>query len=135
MTLLDCAEVGKLLDEITDSFPPALFAELNGSVLLVEEERYDPEAPDLLIMGCYFRDQLGLRIEIYYGSFLQIAEDEEWDYDDWREELRLTLAHELTHHLEGLGGERGLELEDEAFMEAYWEEQERRRQEAEARDD
>ena len=35
--------------------------------------------------------------------------------------VRETLAHEFTHHIESLAGERGLERKDEEFMEDFWE--------------
>ena len=53
------------------------------------------------------------------GSFAALAAKEEWTEEDWEEELYATLAHEFTHHMEGLAGERGLDLKDEAFLEAW----------------
>jgi hypothetical protein len=37
----------------------------------------------------------------------------------FKEELRETLLHEFTHHLEFLAGERGLEIKDAIAMEKY----------------
>lgn len=118
--VLSFEQVGTLMDEIADSFPQEFYEELNGSVLLLPEEKRDPDASDLYIMGAYCRDQLGRHIEIYYGSFAQLAEAEDWSESEWQEELWETLSHEFTHHLESLAGEWSLEDKDEAFMEHYW---------------
>ena len=49
---------------------------------------------------------------MYYGSFAALAEREEWTEDVWREELRITLSHELTHHMENRGGLHALDDRD-----------------------
>jgi len=121
--VLSYEQVAAMLDEIADSFPEELFRELNGAVLLLPDEKHHPDAEDLNVMGVYCHDALGCHIELYYGSFLQMAQQEDWSEEDWREELWLTLSHELTHHLESLAGERSLEEKDEAFMEDYWQAQ------------
>ena len=46
-----------------------------------------------------------------------------YEPEDWEEELYATLAHEFTHHIEGLAGERGLEIKDELEMEEFRREQ------------
>lgn len=51
---------------------------------------------------------------LWLFSFVALLSDE--DRDVWVEELRTTLRHELTHHVEGLAGERGLERFDEAEL-------------------
>lgn len=113
-------QVGTLMDEIADSFPEAFYEALNGSVLLLPDVKLDPQAPDLYLMGAYCCDQLGRHIELYYGSFAELAKEEAWSEDEWRKELWDTLSHEFTHHLESLAGEWGLEEKDEAFMANYW---------------
>ena len=118
--VLSFEEAAALLDEIADSFPKEFFKELNGAILLLEELKTDPEASDLSIMGLYCRDYTGRHIELYYGSFVRLARIERWSKSDWYDELRHTLAHEFTHHLESLAGERDLEIKDEEFMEEYW---------------
>jgi hypothetical protein len=123
-------EVGTLMDEIADSFPEAFYERLNGSVLLLPDVKRDPEARDLSIMGAYIRDQLGRHIEIYYGSFVCLAKSENWSEEDWRQELWDTLAHEFTHHLESLAGEWSLEEKDEAFMEHYWSQKNRKKKQS-----
>lgn len=60
---------------------------------------------------------MGSYIVLYYGSFAEICQD--MTEEEIREEIRATLLHEFTHHLESLAGERGLELEDERELAAY----------------
>ena len=112
--------VGDLMDEIADSFPKEFYKELNGAVLLLPEIKRHPTAQELVIMGTYCRDQVGRRIELYYGSFAHLAEREGWSEAQWRKQLWGTLSHEFTHHLESLAGERGLEIKDAQFMARYW---------------
>jgi hypothetical protein len=60
---------------------------------------------------------MGRYIIIYYGSFIALfghLSDEQMT-----RELRKTLRHEFTHHLESLAGEDGLEKEDDDFMRKY----------------
>ena len=47
------------------------------------------------------------------GSFLASARNEDWSEETWQEELYTTLAHELTHHIEGLANAHGLDDKDE----------------------
>ncbi len=124
--ILSFEQVGEILDEIADSFPKEFYKELNGAVLLLSEPKHHPSAPDLSIMGTYCRDHLGRYIEIYYGSFVELAQAEDWDETQWRERLQKTLSHEFTHHLESLAGERALEDKDADFMQEYWSRKNRR---------
>ena len=96
-------QVGELLDELAEPFPEALFEGLNGGVNLREEVMLDPAFPDreMFVMGDYCDNLLGRYINLYYGSFATMAEREDWTLEDWRQELRQTLSHELTHHMEG----------------------------------
>ena len=65
-------------------------------------------------MGEYVQDgYLGRYINLYYGSFLASARNEDWSEETWQEELYTTLAHELTHHIEGLANAHGLDDKDE----------------------
>ena len=126
MSMLTFDEVGALLDDMAEEFPPVFFNELNGGVCLLPEARPDPEFPpgEMYILGEYCNDMMGRYINLYYGSFAALAEREEWTQEDWEDELWETFAHEFTHHMEGLAGERGLEIKDEAFLEeqrAIWE--------------
>ena len=105
-------EAGALLDELAEPFPEALFEGLNGGVHLVEEAMQDPELSQVYILGEYCEDLLGRYINLYYGSFAALAEKEAWTLEDWRAELRQTLSHELTHHMEGRGGIHALDERD-----------------------
>lgn len=110
--ILSINEVYDILEEVYAEIPEPLFDGLNGGVLLLEDEVPDPEAgEDVYIMGEYCWDEMGRYINIYYGSFVALLQDE--PREAWADELRITLRHELTHHVEGLAGERGLERWDE----------------------
>ena len=119
--LLSFDLVGEILDELAEAFPPEFYQDLNGGISLLPECQEDPEAPpgELYVLGEYCSDQMGRYINLYYGSFAALARREGWTEEDWEEELYATLAHEFTHHIEGLAGERGLELKDAQFMEDF----------------
>ena len=112
--ILTIDQVNEILDGIAERFPAALFDQLNGGVNLLEEAVEDPEFPpgEMYILGEYCDDLLGLYINLYYGSFAALAEREEWTEDVWREELRITLSHELTPHMENRGGLHALDDRD-----------------------
>lgn len=112
-------QAGELLDEMAEQFPPALFGELNGGVNLLEDMVEDPDVPEMYILGEYCDDCLGLYINLYYGSFAALAEQGDWDERIWREELRITLSHELTHHMENRGGLHGLDDRDAEELAAW----------------
>ena len=57
----------------------------------------------------------------------RLAEREDWDQATWEEELRTTLSHELTHHMEGRGGLHALDDKDAEFLRQAMEELEDRR--------
>lgn len=118
-------EVANMLDEMAERFPPVFFEELNGGILLEEEAKEAPLFPpgEMYFMGEYLQDGfMGRSINLYYGSFLASARNEDWDEETWRNELYTTLAHELTHHIESLANEHGLDDKDEADMLRYLEE-------------
>ena len=116
--ILSIDEVNSILDQAYGEFPDVLFQKLNGGVLLLEEAMPDlEEGEDLYIMGEYCVDEMGRYIKIYYGSFAELLRDEPRQV--WEDELRTVLRHELTHHVEGLAGERSLEYKDSAQMDAY----------------
>ena len=117
--ILTIDQVNALLDGMAEALPPVLFEGLNGGVNLLEEEKPDPGLPEVYILGEYCDGCLGLYINLYYGSFAALAEREEWDQAAWEAELRTTLSHELTHHMENLGGLHSLEDRDAAEMEAW----------------
>lgn len=113
--ILSIDEVYDILDEVYAEFPEPLFDSLNGGILLLEDAVPDPEAgEDVYIMGEYCHDEMGRYINIYYGSFAALLFDEPREV--WVDELRTTLRHELTHHIEGLAGDRSLEYRDTAQL-------------------
>ena len=115
--ILSVDECYDVLERLVEEFPEPLLETLNGGILLLEEALPDPEAgEDVYIMGEYCWDELGRYINIYYGSFLALLADEEESI--WEDELRITLRHELTHHVEGMAGERSLEYKDSEQLEA-----------------
>jgi len=121
--MLSFDEVGDLLDEMAEEFPPEFYESLNGGIALLPEAKPNEEAGhDVYIMGEYCRDSMGRYINIYYGSFAAIYSD--LTDEELGDELYATLAHEFTHHIESLAGERGLEIKDEEYMAQYREEQE-----------
>ena len=116
--MLTIDEVYDILDELAAELPPALFDSLNGGILLLEDEVPDPEAgEDIFVMGEYCWDELGRYINLYYGSFAAVLADEPREV--WVEELRTTLRHELTHHVERLAGDRSLEYRDMEELAAF----------------
>ena len=119
--MLTIDEVNDLLDAMAETFPQALFDELNGGVNLLEEAVPDPEFPpgEMYILGEYCEDLLGRYINLYYGSFAALAKQEDWDRATWEEELRTTLSHELTHHMESRGGLHALDDRDAAELEQW----------------
>ena len=122
--VLSFEQAGDLLDTLAESFPEALFDGLNGGVNFQEEAVPDQEFPkgQVYILGEYCDDLLGRYINLYYGSFAAMAENEDWTEEDWEQELRQTLSHELTHHREGRSGLHALDDKDEAEMAAWQEE-------------
>jgi len=110
-----------MLDDIQEDLPPILFEELNGGVLLLPEHKLHPESREedkLFIKGEYHRSHiLGRQIIIYYGTFKKLYETKS-EKKIFRE-LKKTLHHEFVHHIESLGGEKDLEIDDAIRLEAY----------------
>ena len=116
--ILSIDEVNDILDDAYEQLPQQLFEGLNGGVLLLEDTVQDPEAGDgAYVMGDYCRDEMGRYINIYYGSFVELLRHQPREV--WVEELRTTLRHELTHHVEGLAGDRSLEYKDAAWVKEH----------------
>jgi len=117
--MISIERMHELLEQIAESFPEQFYEELNGGISLLPETKHSPyaRAGDLYILGEYHRDAMGRYIYIYYGSFLRahghLPEAE------FYEELRKTVAHEFTHHLEDLAGERDLEIQDAEELAEY----------------
>ena len=119
--ILTIDQVNDLLDDMAEGFPEVLFDGLNGGVNLLEEALPDPQFPpgEMYILGEYCEDMLGRYINLYYGSFAALAEWEDWDQTTWEQELRTTLSHELTHHMERRGGLHALDDRDAEEL-AQW---------------
>lgn len=119
--LLSFEQAGDLLDLLAEPFPEALFEGLNGGVNFLQDTVPDPSFPsgEMVILGEYCQDLLGRYINLYYGSFAVLAEKEDWTPQRWAEELRQTLSHELTHHMESRGGLHALDDKDEAELAAW----------------
>lgn len=110
-------EAGKMLDEAMEALPQGIFDGLNGGVNLLEEAKTDSKGG--YILGLYHNNIMGRYIEIFYGSFAGLYGD--IPADQFARRLRSTLHHELTHHIEGLAGDRSLERWDEE-QELIWDE-------------
>lgn len=112
-------EINDMLDEIASELPAELFRDLNGGVCLLAEAKRSEGDPynRLFTLGEYRRDQMGRYIVIYYGSICAVHGND--TPEELRKNLRKLLSHELTHHMESLSGERGLEIKDRIKMEEY----------------
>lgn len=111
--MISFEEAARMLDEAAEALPEEVFKSLNGGVNLLPASKTDENG--LLIMGTYFRNQMGRYIEIYYGSCCATLANAE--PERWRRELAKTLKHELTHHIENLAGDRSLEDWDDQHKE------------------
>ena len=120
--ILSFDQVGDLLDEMAEEFPEEFYQDLNGGISLLPEAVEDPAGEDLYIMGEYCNDMMGRYINLYYGSFAALAEQEDWTHEDWEDELYTTLSHELTHHMENLSGLHALDDRDAEELAAWREE-------------
>lgn len=113
-------EAQGLLEELAEGLPKELYKELNGGILLLPDKKICNHAvsDDLFIMGEYRSEfVMGRYIIIYYGSFAAMYEHA--SKETWKQRLKETLYHEFVHHIENLAGERGLEIEDEQFIDDY----------------
>lgn len=113
-------EAQGMLDEIAEGLPQEFYKDLNGGILLLPDVKFSPYArrDDLYIMGEYVRGGvMGRLIYIYFGSFERVYGH--LAPSAFKEQLRETLLHEFTHHLESLAGERGLEKKDDVSLDKY----------------
>jgi len=118
MVTIDEAQI--MLDEIAEELPEGIFKELNGGILLLPQAKMSPHAVanDLYILGEYHVGwSMGRLIYIYFGSFERLFGHLEGEA--FKAQLRKTLFHEFTHHLESLAGEKGLEIQDEIDLAKY----------------
>ncbi|MBQ3378498.1 MAG: metallopeptidase family protein [Clostridia bacterium] len=109
----------RLLDEVACELPEEFYADLNGGIIISDEAPYHSQsvADDLYIMGEYRRSEMGRQIVIFYGSFEKLYPN--ISEQRLKKELRQVLRHEFRHHLEGLAGQRDLEVEDEEEIADY----------------
>lgn len=115
---LDFDEVAQILDNIVDGdFPEPMYDGLTGGIYLLPDEKHNARIPSdrYYVLGEYCRSHtMGSCIFVYFGSFQKLYPTAS------REQaiaiLHETLAHELRHHMEGQAGEKGLEIEDEVFV-------------------
>lgn len=112
-------EAGLLLDQVAESLPQDFFRDLTGGIILSPEVKFSPhdQGGDLYLLGTYSRNTMGRYINIYYGSFVKVYGTN--NPEKFAEELRATLLHEFTHHLESLAGEHGLEDDDDVRLARY----------------
>jgi hypothetical protein len=109
-----------MLDDLVAELPEAIFERLNGGVLLQPEVKLSPEAiaGDLYTLGEYVNSYaMGRTVLLYYGSIVRTHGD--MPPERFREVLREVLHHELTHHLESMAGEHGLEDDDALHLAWY----------------
>ncbi|MDR1588991.1 MAG: metallopeptidase family protein [Oscillospiraceae bacterium] len=112
-------EISALLDEAAYEIPQELYGELNGGVNLLPETKYHAAdtSGGLCVLGEYRHDGMGRYIVIYYGSLCESYP--RMGRGAMKERLKKLLLHELTHHIESLAGEHGLEDKDRRDIERY----------------
>ena len=106
--MISFEEAGRLLDGYVDELPEGIYDDLNGGVNLLPDLREDGDGH--LILGLYHNDVMGRYVEIFYGSIRRLCGN---DDAALAAQLKETLHHELTHHVEGKAGDRTLERWDE----------------------
>ncbi|AFV77098.1 metallopeptidase family protein [Thermus oshimai] len=114
----------KLVERLWAEIPEAFKEGLQG-VHVLPEAKPEPGLPGVWRLGEYLDpgppsalggfEGLGRHIALYYGSFLEVA-DEGFD---WEGEVWETLLHELRHHLESLAGRSDLVEEDLRRLAAF----------------
>jgi hypothetical protein len=116
-------EAAVMLDEVAEEIPEEFYTRLNGGVNFLPRAVESPDSKKgrpLFILGEYIScTAMGKYINIYYGSFEKVFPGA--SAEEMRAELKRTLVHEFTHHVETLAGERGLVIRDEIDHELYLE--------------
>ena len=113
--MLSFEAAAKALDRAAEDLPQGIFDDLNGGINLLDEVRRSDDGR--YIMGLYHHNSMGRYVEIFYGSFAEVygnAPDKVIE-----NELKKTLYHELTHHIENKAGDRSLERWDEEQTEKW----------------
>jgi hypothetical protein len=89
-----------MLDRAVDRIPSRFLRDLAGGFNLRQGKKREGE---YFILGEYIEDGIGgCFIMFYYGSFVEVLEDEPGD--SWEAEIVDTVLHEMQHHLESLAG-------------------------------
>lgn len=124
---MDIDHFTRLADEMMEVVPAPLLEGLSGGVVVRPEARRGPEdPPGVYRLGEYVNDEwLGAFIVLYHGSFRKVLAGQPPEV--WEQELWETLRHELRHHIETRAGVSDLDREDQAHLEALWDEWARRR--------
>ncbi|MDR1068612.1 MAG: metallopeptidase family protein [Clostridiales Family XIII bacterium] len=118
--MISIDEMQEMLDELAEELPEEFYDELNGGIILLPEVQRSAyaKADDLYTLGEYRHSwSMGRYIVIFYGSFQQVFGH--LSEGELKKELRNTLRHEFTHHLESLAGENALEKEDADYINKY----------------
>lgn len=98
--------------EAVETLPAELLERLNGGIIV---EPSIKEEGDYVIMGEYIEDPgLGNIIILYYGSFRDAMSNA--PFEEWNEEIRETVIHELRHHIESLAGVDDLSAEEDRLL-------------------
>jgi len=112
MPLMSLKQFKHNAEEIAGSLPTELFSRLNGGIIVEPSIR---EEGDYIIMGEYLEDPgLGNLIILYYGSFREMLGSA--PFEEWNEEIRETMIHELRHHVESLAGVDDLSVEESQVL-------------------
>lgn len=117
--MLSFEEVQEILSAAADELPQGIYDGLNGGIILSPDTKRHPGESSLFVQGEYVTDPAGLGryIVIYYGSLQRTLGH--LSSETLKKKLREILYHELTHHLEGLAGDRALEIEDAKGIAEY----------------
>ena len=107
--MLSFEQAGEILDAAVDALPEGIYDDLNGGVNLIRGARRSEDGR--YTMGMYHHDGMGRYVEIFYGSFVAVYGHKSDEV--FAEELKKTLRHELTHHVESKAGDHTLEKWDE----------------------
>ena len=113
-------EMQVMLDELAEELPEVFFHKLNGGIILLPEALESPysQSGDLYTLGTYHHGgSMGNYISIYYGSFEKLFSN--LNEESIKVKLREVLRHEFKHHMETMGGEKGLVHEDEKYIDDY----------------
>lgn len=117
---MDIDRFTEVADRLVEELPPKLLEGLTGGIVVAEEaHRREDDPPDVYILGEYVtEDWPGCYIVLYYGSFRELFEGEPDEV--WEEELRITIRHEVRHHVEARAGMDDLGVEDKLELERLW---------------